>query len=102
MSVILRKKLQQKKGVEVIFFAMTLTFAAVGAIFLIWGLLISDEITSAAMVPGIYFMVLAGIVLAIGTYIQQNDLAAANYKDWVIGLCFLGVLVGAILGAYNW
>ena len=85
-----------------IFYSMTLTFAAVEAIFLIWGLLISEEITSAAMVPGIYFILLAGIVFAIGTYIQQNDLAASNYKDWVIGLCFLGVLVGAILGAYNW
>ncbi len=102
MSVIARKKLQQKKGPELIFFGMTLTCVAVGAVYLILGLIISQEITSATMVPGIYFIVLAGICLAIGTYIREHEPAAANFKDWVISLCFLGVLIGAILGAYNW
>ena len=106
MSMIAQKNTQQQKGPESIFVYMGLIFLLVDLLMLIMLILFRWEINSSFMVPLIYFLMLSGIHFGIGSYMREYSYdeinLKKNLKNWYIGLIFIGIIVGAILGAYMW
>jgi len=104
--MIAQKNTQQQKGPESIFIYMGLGFLFVDLLMLIMLFLFSWEINSNFMIPLIYFFMLSGIHFGMGSYMREYNYdeisLKKNLKNWYIGLIFIGIIVGAILGAYMW
>ena len=100
--MIAQKNTQQQKGPESIFIYMGLVFLFVDFLMLILFLIFSWEINSNFMIPLIYFLMLSGLHFGMASYIREYDYDVKNIKNWYIGLIFIGIIVGAILGAYMW
>ena len=100
--MIAQKNTQQQKGHETIFIYMGLVFFLVDLLMLIMLVIFSWEINSSFMIPLIYFLMLSGIHFGMGSYMREYSYDVKNIKDWYIGLLFIGIIVGAILGAYMW
>ena len=96
------QKTQQQKGPETIFVYMGVIFLFVDLLMLILLFLFSWEINSNFMIPLIYFLMLSGIHFGMGSYMREYSYDAKNLKNWYIGLIFIGIIIGAILGAYMW
>ena len=109
MSYIAQKKAQHlKKGPETIFIYMGVTFLIAIAIELLILVIFHYSIenfefqNTIYMIPILYFMALGGMSLTVGSKIREGELTPERVKDWIIGFVFIGILVGAVLGAYMW
>lgn len=102
MSVIAAKKAEQKKGPEAIFLYMGLTFVIVVIFELFLYLVFSWDTTQSFMVSIMYFLMLGALCIGITSFIREHSLEYSNFKNWFYSFLFISILVGAILGAYQW
>ena len=110
MSTIAAKKAaQQKKGPETIFNYMGVTFVLVILIQVLVLVLahyevgsIEMEINNTSMTPILYFLLLAGLCFGVGSHLRETHLDMRHWSDWTTALVIVSILIGAILGAYQW
>jgi hypothetical protein len=102
MSLIAKKKAQQKKGPETIFVYMSLVFILAIAIEGILYLILKFDLDSTSVVPIVYFLLLAGLFVGLASELREHPETIENFGDWIFGFVFLGIFIGAILAAYQW
>lgn len=101
MSVIAQKKAMQKRGKESILLITGILCVIVsiidGILIAIFGLDLSDRV----LIPVIYFLILGTLLIGTSTYIRENrEKVNIILKDLLISLIIIGIIGGAVLGAY--
>ncbi|MHA1584573.1 MAG: hypothetical protein ACTSVU_09450 [Promethearchaeota archaeon] len=102
MTMIAPTKVQQKKGPDSIFIFMGMTFILLDIVLLIVFLVLGTSFDLTFMTPILYFLMMAGIMLGMGTYLREHGNDLTKFNNWFYGIIVIGILVGAILGAYMW
>jgi hypothetical protein len=106
MSIIAAKKAMQKKGKETILIIAGATCAITSLIIILFAYILKTELSRTLMTPIMYFFIIGGINIAIGSYLRENreDKSLMNEKvrNYLLALIALGILGAAIIGAYNW
>jgi hypothetical protein len=104
MSTIAAKKGQQKKtGPETILFYSSGVFLIAIGIELILYLIIKFPLNGTIMWPLIYCLMMAGLMLGVGTYIRENRADTEMIlRNWFFSMILLSILSGIAYGAYIW
>ena len=106
MSIIAAKKAMQKKGKESILLIAGIVCTIPSLILILLVYALKWELTRAIMIPIMYFFLLAGINIGIGSFIREirEDKDAVNEKlrNYLAALIACGIVGAGILGAFNW
>ena len=102
MSAIAQQKAEKRKSIETTFLFMGITFLTLDFVIVILIIIASSGLNRTNMTPLIYFLILAGLSFGMGSYLKEHNFDSKYFKNWLYGFLFIGILIGAILGAIQW
>jgi hypothetical protein len=101
MSVIAQKKAMQKRGKESILLITGILCVIMSILDAISIAIFSLDLSDRVLIPAIYFLVLGTLFIGTSTYIRENrEKVNVILKDLLISLIIIGIIGGAVLGAY--
>ena len=101
MSAIAQRKALKEKGPETIFIYMGYTFLFVAVINIIIILIGNSGFNITNMSPFLYFLMMTGLCFGMGSYLREHNYDLRHFKNWFYSFIVIGILIGAILGAYQ-
>jgi hypothetical protein len=102
MSIAAKKAAQRSKGPEIILNYMGGMFLLVVLFEIILILALKIPLSNTVMTPLMFFTMMGTLMFGLASYLRESDMDITHWRNWVIGVCAAGILVGAILGAYMW
>lgn len=101
MSAIAQRKAAQEKGAETIFIYMGYTFLITAVINILIILIVNNGFSLTNMTPFVYFLMMTGLSFGMGSYLREHNHDLKHFKDWFYSFIVIGIIVAAILGAYQ-
>ncbi len=102
MSVIAQKKSQLKKGPEMILLFMGLTFIVLDLALYIIFLMTGEDMSTTIMIPILFFLMLAGTFLGLGSNLKENKNDLKLLDNWKNSIIALGIIVAFVICTYMW